>query len=62
MVYNGVGEGTVKTAKGWNEFQDFIIQGGRFSKDLPGDAIFYTASYLSDNSPFYSKFKIHLEN
>ena len=62
MVYNGEGEGTVKTAKGWNEFQDFIIQGGRFSKDLPGDAIFYTASYLSDNSPFYSKFKIHLEN
>lgn len=40
MVYNGEEEGTVKTAKGWNEFQDFIIQGGRFSKDLPGDAIF----------------------
>ena len=62
VVYNGEGEGTVKTIKGWDEFQKFIIQGGRFSKDLPGDAIFYTASYLSDNSPYYSKFKIHLKN
>lgn len=56
-IINGDGSG-VKAIEGFNEFKEFIVKGGKFTKELPGDIIFYTASYLSDNSPYYAKFKV----
>jgi thiol-activated cytolysin len=50
----------VKTVDGINGFKEFIIAGGEFSKDVPGDPIFYSASYLSDDSPFYAKFRVNI--
>ncbi len=59
-VTSGDGKGAVKAISGFEEFKNFIIEGGIFSQDVPGDPLFYTASYLSDNSPLYSRFKIDL--
>ncbi|MEG0107964.1 MAG: thiol-activated cytolysin family protein [Lachnospiraceae bacterium] len=59
-VTSGDGKGAVKAISGFEEFKKFIIGGGTFSQDVPGDPLFYTASYLSDNSPLYSRFKIDL--
>lgn len=56
------GNGSVKTVEGFEEFKNFLISGGTYSAQNPGSPIYYTASYLSDNSPLYSRFKIDLQN
>lgn len=58
-IISGDGSYSVKTVDGINGFKEFIIAGGEFSKDVPGDPIFYSASYLSDDSPFYAKFRVN---
>ncbi len=59
VVY-GDGQGATASIEGFNEFKNFIIEGGRFTPEQPGDVIFYTGSYLSDNSPFYCKFHVDI--
>ena len=59
-IISGDGSYSVKTVDGINGFKEFIIAGGEFSKDVPGDPIFYSASYLSDDSPFYAKFRVNI--
>ena len=61
-VIGGDGVGSVKTVEGFDEFKNFLINGGTYSAQNPGAPIYYTASYLSDNSPLYSRFKIDLQN
>ncbi|WP_233564461.1 thiol-activated cytolysin family protein [Parabacteroides sp. AF14-59] len=61
-IIGGKSDGSVKTVEGFEEFKNFLINGGTYSAQNPGDPIFYTASYLSDNSPFYSRFRIDIQN
>lgn len=61
-IVGGSSDGTVKTVEGFEEFKNFLINGGTYSAQNPGDPIFYSASYLSDNSPYYSRFRIDLQN
>ena len=42
--------------------QKYIIDGGYYSPEVPGVPIAFTASYLMDNSPVYTKFKINIPN
>lgn len=61
-IIAGNGDGAVKTVEGFEEFKNFLINGGTYSAQNPGDPIFYSASYLSDNSPLYSRFRIDMQN
>ncbi|WP_286074295.1 thiol-activated cytolysin family protein [Parabacteroides goldsteinii] len=62
IIIGGNSDGSVKTVEGFEEFKHFLINGGTYSAQNPGDPIFYSASYLSDNSPLYSRFRIDLQN
>ena len=60
-IISGDGSYSVKTVDGINGFKEFIIAGGEFSKDVPGDPIFY--SRLGDDSPFCKiQRNIHINN
>ena len=45
-----------------NQIKKYIIDGGYYSPEVPGVPIAFTASYLMDNSPVYTKFKINIPN
>ena len=56
FVSGGAGQDVAKIVEGYNEFANFIINGGEFSKEVPGVPIFFTANYAEDNSVFRTTF------
>lgn len=56
FVSGGNGQDVAKIVEGYNEFKNFIINGGEFTRDIPGVPIFFTANYASDNSVFRTSF------
>lgn len=59
-IVGGKGGDISQTVEGFHEFKKFITQGGEFTSDAPGVPIYFSVSYLSDNSPYYTKFRVHL--
>lgn len=57
-IIGGDGTGATKTVKGFEEFQNFIINGGVYTKEVYGVPISFSAGYASDNSMFVSEFEI----
>lgn len=55
-VRGGNGADVVKTIAGFDEFANFIINGGTFTKDVPGQPIFCTANRADNNSAFNLQF------
>ncbi len=55
-VRGGNGADVVKTIAGFDEFANFIVNGGTFTKDVPGQPIFCTANRADDNSTFSIQF------
>lgn len=55
-VRGGIGADVVKTIGGFDEFANFIVNGGTFTKDVPGQPIFCTANRADDNSAFAIQF------
>lgn len=57
-IIGGDGAGATKTVKGFEEFQNFIINGGVYSKEVYGVPISFSAGYATDNSMFVSEFEL----
>ena len=55
-VRGGNGADVVKTIAGFDEFANFIVNGGTFTKEVPGQPIFCTANRADDNSAFALQF------
>lgn len=60
-IIGGDGEGATKTVVGFHEFQNFIIKGGVYSKEVFGYPISFGAAYARDNSMFLTKFDVQHE-
>lgn len=56
FVSGGAGQDVAKIVEGYNEFNNFIVNGGEFTKDVPGVPIFFTANYVADNSVYRTTF------
>ena len=52
FVSGGKGQDVAKIVEGYDEFKNFIINGGEFTRDIPGVPIFFTANYVHNNSVF----------
>lgn len=57
FVSGGVGQDVAKIVEGYNEFINFIINGGEFTQEAPGVPIFFTANYAENNSVFTTSFE-----
>jgi thiol-activated cytolysin len=57
-IRGGKGEDVVKTIEGFDEFQNFIINGGTFTCEVPGLPIFCTVNRVDNNSAFETSFDI----
>lgn len=55
-IRGGKGADVVKTVAGFDEFTNFIVNGGTFTKDVPGQPIFCTLNRVDDNSAFALQF------
>ena len=55
-IRGGKGADAVATATGFNEFTKFIVNGGTFTKDVPGQPIYCTVNRVDDNSAFSLNF------
>lgn len=58
-ILGGDGDSAAKTVAGFKEFQDYIVKGGVYSKEIHGVPISFSGSYASDNSMFISQFSIN---
>ena len=58
FVSGGVGQDVAKIVEGFEEFKNFILNGGEFTRDVPGVPIFFTANYAKDNSVFRTSFVV----
>lgn len=56
FVSGGKGQDVAKIVEGYDEFKNFIINGGEFTRDIPGVPIFFTANYVHNNSVFSTTF------
>lgn len=56
FVSGGASQDVAKIVEGFDEYKNFIINGGEFTRDVPGVPIFFTANYASDNSVFNTTF------
>lgn len=56
-ILGGDGSDAVKTVKGFEEFQNFIINGGVYSKEVYGVPISFTGSWALDNSVFVNDYQ-----
>lgn len=56
LVSGGAGQDVANIVMGYDEFTKFIVNGGEFTKDVPGVPIFFTANYAKDNSVFTTTF------
>ncbi len=54
------GEQPESTIEGLNAFKDFVETKGEFSIENTGEPIFFSLNYLSDNSPYFTKFLINI--
>lgn len=61
-IIGGDGRGAVKTVSGFKEFQEFIINGGVYTKDIYGVPISFSAAYAEDNSMFITEFQVKYDN
>jgi len=59
-IYIIGGDESYKVVEGFDEFKNFILTKGEYSPSNPGLPISFTASYLSDNSPYYTRFKVNI--
>ncbi len=59
-IYIIGGDESYKVVEGFDEFKNFILTKGEYSSNNPGLPISFTASYLSDNSPYYTRFKVNI--
>lgn len=57
-IIGGDGEEAAKVVNGFGAFQEFIIKGGVYSKEVYGVPISFSAAYASDNSMFISQVNI----
>lgn len=57
-IVGGSGEDAANTVKGFEAFQEFIVKGGVYSKEVYGVPISFSAAYASDNSMFISEIDI----
>jgi thiol-activated cytolysin len=57
-ILGGDAKGVAHTFQSFEDFEDFIKDGGVFSKMIPGVPIFITANHLNDNSAWVSQFEI----
>lgn len=57
-IIGGDGEEAAKVVNGFGAFQEFIIKGGVYSKEVYGVPISFSAAYASDNSMFISRVNI----
>ncbi|MBS4764938.1 thiol-activated cytolysin family protein [Alistipes sp. kh20] len=55
-VTGGKGSDVAKIVEGYDKFNEFIVNGGEFTKEVPGAPIFFTANYAEDNSVFRTSF------
>lgn len=56
FVSGGIGQDVAQIVEGYDKFSEFIVNGGEFTKDVPGVPIFFTANYAEDNSVFRTSF------
>ncbi len=56
FISGGSSQDVAKIVEGYDEFKNFIINGGEFNKEVPGVPIFFTANYAKDNSVFTTTF------
>ena len=56
FVSGGIGQDVAQIVEGYDKFNEFIVNGGEFTKDVPGVPIFFTANYAEDNSVFRTSF------
>lgn len=54
-IIGGDGEEVAKVVTGFSAFQEFIIKGGVYSREVYGVPISFSAAYASDNSIFLSQ-------
>lgn len=57
-IFGGDGNEATKTIGGFNNFQDFIIKGGVYTKQVYGVPISFGAAYASDNSMYVSEIQV----
>lgn len=57
-IVGGDGRGATKAILGFKEFQNFIIKGGVYTKDVYGVPITFSAAYANDNSVFETTFEV----
>lgn len=60
-LIGGDSRGATKTVEGFNEFKNFIINGGVYTKTVYGVPISFGAAYARNNAMFVSKFQIKHE-
>lgn len=60
-VYDVGGEGqAIATAiNSYDDFRKYIISGGNYTAQTPGFPLYYTLSYLSDNSIYKTRFNVN---
>jgi len=60
-IYNvgGEGESVAQSINGYDAFRQYIISGGNYTPQTPGLPLYYTLSYLSDNSIFRTRFLVN---
>lgn len=51
-IRGGKGADVVATSAGFDEFTKFIVNGGTFTKDVPGQPIYCSVNRVDDNSTF----------
>ena len=51
-IRGGKGADVVATTAGFDEFTKFIVNGGTFTKDIPGQPIYCSVNRVDDNSTF----------
>lgn len=56
FVSGGIGQDVAQIVEGYDKFNEFIVNGGEFTKEAPGVPIFFTANYAEDNSVFRTSF------
>ncbi|HFK5512762.1 TPA: thiol-activated cytolysin family protein [Elizabethkingia anophelis] len=56
FIVGGRGSDAVKVVEGFSEFSKFIINGGKFTADVPGVPIYFSASHASDNSVYFTTY------
>ncbi|WP_288207322.1 thiol-activated cytolysin family protein [uncultured Parabacteroides sp.] len=62
LVQGAKGEDAVLVVDGAEGFNTLIKNGGVFSETAPGVPISFVCAYVSDNSPFYSRFVIEIKD